>query len=173
MDGVVVGIISPTFEGGNVTIGNINFQNIPKTTYGPGSTEGITYSTSDAARGIFLPAYTLQTEFYPTLTHELGHVLAKKLTSGDWIEWARLRGAPNTNYSDSVWAIKPEEDFAEAYKAVFGNHQGDSSLWENKTSWGKVDCKLAYPFSQCLIDAPPSAEAISFIRDVLKRYESQ
>lgn len=177
MDGMVIGIISPTFQGGDVSIGREIF-NISKTTYGPGSTEGITFASSNRAYGIFFPAYMLQSGFYATLTHELGHVIAKQMTSADWIKWAVLRGAPNTNYSNDTWETTPEEDFAEEYKVAFGNHQGDPKSWENRTSWGKRQCtpeemvERTY-FGSCLVDTPAPAQVIAFMREILKRVETQ
>ena len=97
--------------------------------------------------------------FYATLSHELGHAIGESLTAEDWQKWKTLRGNPVISTSgvfDKEWQISQVQDFAEVYKIIYGNHQG--SDWENKTLYGKKLCTDIYPIGILSTDTPYQKE---------------
>jgi hypothetical protein len=127
----VVGLVSPTFKGGDVAVsrpgGLTSIYRLPAN-----SPHGVTITPETA---IFIFGSALGDRFKATFAHELGHVLANDFTSADWIEWARIRGAPTQQYA-TEWQSKASEDFAEEFKRYSNDYQGDPSIWGNKTAWG-------------------------------------
>lgn len=62
-----------------------------------------------------------------TLTHELGHQIGFNMTDQEWAQYYKLRSIPvSTPRHGSDWFLSPEEDFAEAYRSLYG--EGSSSI---------------------------------------------
>jgi hypothetical protein len=65
------------------------------------------------------------------LMHEFGHLIGNRLTDEEWQEYYKLRAIPsNTPRSSDNWALSPQEDFAEVYKAVYKS--AVVAVWEER-----------------------------------------
>lgn len=143
---------------------------------------------SNCYRAVFLKLDLFPTNFYSSITHELGHFFASNMTVADWQRWTSLRGSPVPNYSivQLDWVNSQVEDFAEVYKIVFGNYKGGTSdEWTNHTAYGKQPCskvnfgdtKASYEqwlnsvSGHCFEDITPSAATVAFVKEIVARYQ--
>lgn len=160
VNGLVLGLISPTFEGGQVAVlkssGAIQYE-LPKK-----SAHGIAF-TGSGNNAIFIFGTALGDSFKATLLHELGHLLSANFTSADWIEWAKIRNAPN-DYAFSDWESSSKEDFAEEFKRYANDYKGDQSIWGNNTAW---NTDHSWMFSNT-----NSSEASKEVQDFIKKHLS-
>jgi hypothetical protein len=161
--GRMIGIVSPTFGGGAVTVRGHTYQ-VPEA--------GDAHARVSTNGTMLLYGSALGDRLYAAIAHELGHLVGNTFTTGDWVEWARIRGDGDTRSTlGTAWETSVEEDFAEEFKRYAGGYKGDPKIWDNQTVWGKG----AYLYSAYGVQAPivpASAEVQSFIKTRLERLNS-
>ncbi len=158
INGLVLGLISPTFEGGQIAVfknnGVMRYE-LPKK-----SAHGIAF-TGSGNNAIFIFGTALGDSFKATFLHELGHILSANFTSADWIEWAKIRNAPN-GLAMSEWESSAKEDFAEEFKRFANNYKGDERIWGNQTAW---NTSYSWMFS-----STPSSESSKEVQDFIRKH---
>lgn len=165
VNNLVLGLISPTFEGGQVAVlrsGGATRYELPKK-----SAHGIAF-TGSGNNTIFIFGTALGDSFRATLLHEIGHLLSENFTSADWIEWAKIRNAPD-GFAMSDWESSAEEDFAEEFKRYANDYEGDQSIWANKTAWNS-DYSWMFSNNSSTV---ASKEVQDFIKKHLLSYQKQ
>lgn len=163
IEGRMIGIVSPTYQEGTVTVRGRTHE-VPEA--------GGAHAVVAGDGTILLYATALGNRLYAAIAHELGHLVGRTFTSGDWVEWARIRGNGDTRSTlGTEWETSVEEDFAEEFKRYAGGYKGDPTIWENQTAWGKgAYLYSAFGVQEPIVPAP--AEVQSFIKKRMERLNS-
>lgn len=162
IEGIVVGIVSPIYNGGLVVVKGKNTEyNLPAK-----GAHGITFEDGS----IFIYGDALAERFLATLAHELGHIVSRKFTTADWVEWSSIRGTKDTQgILGTEWEQSVEEDFAEEFKRYAGGYKGEPNIWENQTAWGEGGYFYReLGFVETI--TPASAEVQAFITERLEEH---
>jgi uncharacterized OB-fold protein len=123
IQGRFIVIVSPTYKGGTVVLHGMSYE-----VSGSGNEHAGVYEDGT----MFLYGSALGDRLHAAVAHELGHLVGNTFSTGDWVEWARLRGDPNARQTlGTTWEQSVEEDFAEEFKRYVGGYKGDPDIWGN------------------------------------------